>query len=165
MGFSFISFKFIPAISRTINIKGIKSTKKIVPMQVNDAPVSPKTAVGVAMDDSVSSKHILRTVNNQSIHSTCKPRRTRRVVFNENPEIQYYDPFTEFIDHSKLYYTSKDYRRFEIEADMEETRCKLDEAIRSIQKRKRSGAVDGEENKRREELLHRVASQYRLKMQ
>jgi hypothetical protein len=135
MDFSFISFKFIAVISRTINIKGIMSTKKIVPMPVNDASVSPKTDVGADMDDSVSSRHILRTVNNQSIHSTCKPRRTRRVVFNEKPEIQYYDPFIEFIDHSKLYYTSNDYRRFEIEADMEETRCKLDEVIQSIQKK------------------------------
>lgn len=90
---------------------------------------------------------------------------THCVTFNERVEIKYYDNLNELIDRSKLHYTSHDYKRFEVEADMEETRCKLKETISSLQKRTRSGgaiSIDGNESRKREELIRKVASQYCL---
>ena len=84
--------------------------------------------------------------------STCSPSDSSRVIFTNEPEIHNYDSFAELVDHSTLYYYDIDYRPFVVEADdMEDTRCKLEEAIQAMQKRKRTGAIDEEEQGKRKE--------------
>ena len=83
--------------------------------------------------------------------STGSPSDSSRVIFTNEPEIHNYDSFAELVDHSTLYYTDNDYRPFVVEADMEDTRCKLEEAIQAMQKRKRTGAIDEEEQGKRKE--------------
>jgi hypothetical protein len=159
--------------TRSCKLKNPRASKKIAPLAVvsndtieiksnenrksTDTIAKPKMKMNYTMS-TLSLNKAIETISSQPGHTHC-------VTFNEHVEIKYYDNLNELIDRSKLHYTSHDYKIFEVEADMEETRCKLKETISSLQKRTRSGgaiSIEGNESRKREELLRKVASQYCL---
>lgn len=157
MTFPFISIKSIPPFRH----RGPISSKKIAPVpSVN--MMKPESIAVVAKADII---HSNSQVSIDASIETISSQKSTRVTFKAQPQIYYYDNEFQTLDHSKLFYTSRDYRRFEVEADIEESREKLGATLQSMHKRKRSGATDGDSDKRREDLLTRVANQFCMKVQ
>ena len=157
MTFPIISIDSILTLGRTFTIKCPQlRKKKISPLP--PSPSKPETDLEVRLDKSGANCADI------TIESRCNASDSSRVTFDNKPEIHYYESFAEFVDHSMLYYTTTDFRRFEVEADMEDTLCKLEEAIQAMQKRKSTGAVDDKKQSKREELLRKVAKQYCLRV-
>ena len=93
-------------------------------------------------------------------------RRTGKVTFHGKIMVHHYHSCTDITEQSKLYYNSQDYRRFEVEADMEAMSERLQEKIQALQKQcKSSAVVDEEQVQKREDLLSKIASQYCLNVQ
>eukprot|EP00970_Alexandrium_tamarense_P003676 scaffold594_cov253-Alexandrium_tamarense.AAC.1 len=88
---------------------------------------------------------------------------TPRYVVTET----HYRPATSRSEYPKLYYTSKDYTKFETDANMEEMICRLEQEIQDLQHMTETGQVveEKEERRRREELIANVARCYHLKVQ
>jgi hypothetical protein len=122
--------------TRSCKLKNPRASKKIAPLAVvsNDTIKSNRNSTNTIAKPKMN--HTMSTLSlNTAIETiSSQPGHTHCVTFNERVEIKYYDNLNELIDRSKLHYTSHDYKRFEVEADMEETRCKLKETISSLKK-------------------------------
>lgn len=89
-----------------------------------------------------------------SIHSEdCK---TRRVSFHLDTEVHHYQNSADSVEHSKLYYSSKDYKQFQQEALQEEMKRRSEEKVKCSNER-----IFDQDT---EELIRCIASQFCLKL-
>jgi hypothetical protein len=182
------------SLSKTLKSKVCKGNKTVIPMSDIDASslkcfndkdggkAKPNCFIDTDADD-------LEISDNESVHSIDVPvpdkrsqtppfcrmqstsmpalrddRPTGKVTFHDEVLVHHYHSCTDITEHSKLFYNSQDYRRFEVEADMETRRKRLQDKIQVMQKCK-STVVDEEQARKREALLSKIASQYYLNVQ
>lgn len=163
----------IPSIpvGKRLKSTGQRGRKKVAPMPVKETAMSEQI-----LDDSISSMEHDESINSidvpmhiksyngplnfpsQSVTSIQSDNdKTRRVRFHLDTEVHHYQKSTENVEHSKLYYSSRDYKEFKREVHKEEMKRKSEEKLKCSNER----IVDEDT----EELIRCIASQFRLKIQ
>ena len=149
-----------------------KTTKKVAPMPQKEATPEPEHWSSVSISDNDDSESVnsidvpihikhyrgpvcFETHSVTSIHSEdCK---TRRVSFHLDTEVHHYQNSAGDVEHSKLYYSPRDNKQFQQEAQLEEMKRRSEEKLKCSNER-----VINEDT---EDLIRCIASQFCLKIQ
>lgn len=168
---SSIRIPSMPVVGKRLKSRAQRDCKKVAAMTVKETAMSDQV-----LDQSISIMDHNESVNSIDIpmhiksyngplsfqsHSVTSIQsdndRTRRVSFHLDAEVHHYQKSTENVEHSKLYYSSQDYKQFQREAHKEEVKKKSEEKLKSSNKR----IVDEDT----EDLIRCIASQFSLKIQ